>query len=443
MKALHFTAWLRRTVALLAVVSLHAGAAAPLPHYSKDKTVGVASCASSLCHGAIETWKDSNVLQNEYIIWSRVDKHARAYAVLLNERSKEIARKLGLKEPAHRADVCLDCHAHNVPAARRGEGFVLADGVTCEACHGPAERWLKRHVEPTASHADNIAHGLFPTSDDVSRAKLCLSCHFGNAQKFVTHRIMAAGHPRMSFELDTFTQIAPAHFKVDADWQKRKRLWDGVRIWAVGQALAAQELLAILGHPQRGRDGMFPELVLFDCHSCHHPMTDKRNTAARVNAGPGIVRLNDASLLMLRQIARRVDAGGADGFAQQVDRLHKSVTGGSDGLAQAKATHDLIERMIPRITAYRFAAADLRGMMEGLIADGLSGQYGDYQGAEQAVMALQSIGDFMTRHGHARPAQLQPRLKRLLAVVGNDEKYKQAELQAALRDLAGALQAVK
>ena len=49
------------------------------------------------------------------------------------------------------------------------------------------------------------------------RAGLCLSCHFGNQEKFVTHRMMGAGHPRMSFELDTFTQLQPAHFVVDED----------------------------------------------------------------------------------------------------------------------------------------------------------------------------------------------------------------------------------
>ena len=40
---------------------------------------------------------------------------------------------------------------------------------------------------------------------------------------------MGAGHPRMSFELDTFTTVEPAHFKIDADWEKRKQMWDGVK----------------------------------------------------------------------------------------------------------------------------------------------------------------------------------------------------------------------
>ena len=69
----------------------NAWAETPLPYHSKDKTVGTVNCASSTCHGSVKSWKDSNVLQNEYITWSRVDKHARAYNIVLNERSRRIA----------------------------------------------------------------------------------------------------------------------------------------------------------------------------------------------------------------------------------------------------------------------------------------------------------------------------------------------------------------
>ena len=418
--------------------------AAPLPNYAKDKTLGVGSCASSLCHGAMETWKGSTVLQNEYVTWSRSDKHhLRAYAVLLNARSKEIAKKLNLPKPAHQTTECLDCHTHN--PRHFDKGFSISDGVACEACHGGAERWIKSHVEPGASpaakHKENLAKGMYPTEDDVERARLCLSCHLGTKDKFVTHKIMAAGHPRMSFELDTFTQIGPAHFRIDKDWQERKnRSWNGLRAWAIGQAVASQQLLELLRGP-RGRDGLFPELVLFDCHSCHHPMADKRNTAARTGAGGGFVRLNDSGLLMLRQIARRVAPGEAQAFAQQVVSLHKAVASGNDAITQAGATEKMIESMIPRIAAYQFTGEDLRAILNGLIDDGLAGQYADYAGAEQAVMAMQSVAEFMGRQNLLRTQPLRPTMKRLLATVAYDEKYQPAEFQRALRDFKASVEA--
>src|SRR5215216_1951530 len=65
--------------------------AQPLPYQANAKHLGVVNCANSLCHGSITKWKDSPVLQNEYVTWSRVDKHAtKAYQVLFEERSRRI-----------------------------------------------------------------------------------------------------------------------------------------------------------------------------------------------------------------------------------------------------------------------------------------------------------------------------------------------------------------
>src|SRR5687768_1049555 len=128
------------------VVPFGASIAQTLPYEAKGQHLGVVNCANSLCHGSVSPWKDAHILQNEYVTWSRVDKHStRAYRVLFEERSQRIARNLGLKEPAHEAKLCLDCHSHNPPAARRGERFKATDGVSCEGCHGPAEGWIKSH----------------------------------------------------------------------------------------------------------------------------------------------------------------------------------------------------------------------------------------------------------------------------------------------------------
>ena len=107
--------------------------------------LGVASCAGNNCHGAVEPFKTSRVAQNEYLIWSQKDKHARAFKALTEERGRRIAQNLGLPDAEH-ADICLDCHADNAPQGQRGAGFQLADGVGCEACHGAASSWLGTHI---------------------------------------------------------------------------------------------------------------------------------------------------------------------------------------------------------------------------------------------------------------------------------------------------------
>jgi hypothetical protein len=415
-------------------------AAVPLPYQSADTSMGVVNCANSVCHGSVQPIKDSDVLQTEYVTWSRVDKHSRAYKVLSSEQSQRIARNLGLAKPANQEKICLDCHAHNVPVALRGERFKFDDGVSCEACHGPSGRWLQSHDEQGATHAGNLKAGLFPTDDPVARAQLCLSCHFGNSDRFVTHRIMGAGHPRMSFELDTFTAVEPAHFKPDSDWEKRKRMWDGVKVWAIGQALIVREMTDVLVDPKRGRDGLFPELVLFDCYACHHPMSDKRWVPRVAGLGPGTVRLNDSSMLMVRQIAHVVDPPLGDRIAATMTRLQQTVTGGGDAMGQAKALGADMTELIAVLDKRDIGPNDMRAILAGLINDGLRGQYRDYAGAEQATMAIGSVSNFMYQRGVLKSARdVNVSLAALQAAVGNDERYSPAQFEAALRQFRGTV----
>ena len=423
--------------ALVAMPGLDA-AAQVLPYQSKAQSLGVVNCANSLCHGSVSPWKDSNVLQNEYVTWSRVDKHAtRAYQVLSNDRSRRIATNLGLKEPATKAAICLACHAFDPPPERRGERFKVADGVSCEACHGPAENWIQRHVAPDATHADNVAHGLYPLNEPVAQAKLCLSCHFGNRDKFVTHRMMGAGHPRMSFELDTFSATQPAHYVIDADWRERKGDWDSVRIWAIGQALAASELLDVLLDPRRSRDGLFPELVVFDCYACHHPMSDLRWTP-RTGTSPGHIRLNDSNLLMLRAIVRQtLPPEEAERFAQRMDELKRAVAGdGGDSLEAAKALRTALDDVVRRLAVRHFRIEDLRAMLARLVDDGLEGRYHDYPAAEQATMAIASLLDYLARHAALRDLRAaNTALDGVYESVKNDEKYQPERFRTALGEL--------
>jgi hypothetical protein len=411
----------------------------PLPYQAGAKSIGVVNCANSLCHGAVQPWKDSDILQNEYVTWSRVDKHARSYRILFNEQSARIARNLGLGK-ASEAKICLDCHAHNVPAAQRGERFRFDDGVSCEACHGPSEKWLPKHVEDGATHTGNLDAGLYPTDDPTERARLCLSCHFGNADRFVTHRIMGAGHPRMSFELDTFTAVEPAHFKVDSDWEKRKRLYDGIKVWAIGQALIVSEMMDVLADPKRGHDGLFPELVLFDCHACHHPMSDKHWAPRVPGLGPGVVRLNDSSQLMVRAIAKVVDPALGERIAGTMARLQQTVTGGGDAIGFARTLKADMDELAARLSQRTITDADMRGILAALVNEGLSGQYRDYAGAEQATMAIGSVANFMYRRGILKSARdINGGLDALQAAVANDERFSPAKFEAALKSFRGAV----
>ena len=52
------------------------------------KHMGVASCSNSVCHGASQPFRDSNVLQNEFAVWQEFDPHAKAWQTLGSDASK-------------------------------------------------------------------------------------------------------------------------------------------------------------------------------------------------------------------------------------------------------------------------------------------------------------------------------------------------------------------
>ena len=394
-----------------------------LPIVDKEAHMGVFSCSGSTCHGAVQKWPNSRVLQNEFVTWQRKDKHAKAYKVLLNERSKRIAKNLGLKA-AHTADMCLDCHADNVVKKNRHRTFQMTDGVTCEACHGGAGRWIGTHIAANASHANNVKNGLYPAANPVSRARLCLSCHMGDASRPMTHRIMGAGHPRLSFELDTFTAIQPAHFKVDADYRKRKGNWSGVQLWAIGQTMAIDRILGNLSNPKLNSDGAFPELANFDCLTCHRSLTGQKWQArASVGLGPGYVRINDSNMLMLQIIAKRVDAKLADSFRTQALALHQSVAKSMTAMEiQAKALRTTTKRLMAKISSHNFGKADMKALLAGVIDFGMKGEFVDYSGAEQATMAASSIINAMRAGGAITGAQLKTMDSALAAVFTTVDK---------------------
>jgi hypothetical protein len=243
----------------------------------------------------------------------------------------------------------------------------------------------------------------------------------------------------MSFELDTFTVVEPAHFKIDADWEKRKRLWNGVKVWAIGQAVAVSEMMGVLADPKRSHDGMFPELVLFDCHACHHPMSERRWAPRVAGLGPGVVRLNDSSMLMARQIAKVTDPAFGARVADTMNELQQSAAGrGGDTATVARKVKGDMEELVAMLDSRNFGEAEMRAVLASLIDDGINGQYRDYAGAEQATMAIGSVASFMYKQKVLTSAQdVNAGLAALQAAVRDDERYLPAQFEAALRNFRG------
>jgi hypothetical protein len=234
------------------------------------KFLGASNCAGPACHGRPAATESKRSQQTEFTTWNEKDDHRQAYATLTNEHSLQIARHLKLDKPPHESARCLNCHSMNVlDPARRGRDFLLEDGVSCDGCHGPAERWLgSHHNEP---YDQSLAKGMKDIRNPIVRAEMCMSCHIGDHAdaKIVDHEMLAAGHPRLTFELESFSSNMPPHWREkipDDGTVPRAQLWATGQV--VGLRVAAQLLARDAGH------GRWPEYSHFDCASCHHDLKE-------------------------------------------------------------------------------------------------------------------------------------------------------------------------
>jgi len=402
------------------------------------KHLGVATCSSAVCHGQVTPSQKYDVLMNEYVTWSHHDAHAKAYAALNSTKSRAMAAKLRIGDAAT-AKICLDCHADNVPAQMRGDKFTLTDGIGCEACHGGAERWLTTHTSKNATYRDNISRGMYPTADLRPRADLCLSCHYGTADKFATHRIMAAGHPRLSFEMATFLTDQPPHYRVDDDYRRRKPTYGGTQIWAYGQLAATLRELDALQGPRIDNSAAFPELALFNCYGCHMSSmrrTDWGHRILDVEAEPGSVPVSDGYLGMAWIIARQIEPTTAPTLLKlSQSLLAASASNRQQIAAQSQQLTPVIAHLRDLAGSRAWTRADERQLLNMMLAVGASGQYRDYIDAEQAVMGIDGLLielGLATRHRQS--------LDGVYKLVQNDEAYDPDKVVSALRDLQKELE---
>ena len=364
-----------------------------LPQQQTQKHLGVATCASSTCHGSLQPLDNTRVLQNEFVTWSRLDPHSRGMQTLRSEASERIAYNLGLEQPAHKAKVCLDCHVDNPAPKAQGRKFTHNDGVGCESCHGGAEQWLKPHTNKNRSMEDNIADGMYPTANPVARAKLCLSCHMGNKDKFTTHEIMGAGHPRLSFELQTFTEIQPAHFRVDDDYRERKNTTDPIQVWIAGVYQNATSWLDLMASDWLNPATVIPELALFDCQACHHPMSDK-HWKPRSSKGlpPGSVRIADSHIMMVWALTSQLQPGQHQRLVSWLHDIHQASASSVDALKeQAQIGLKLLAELEQKQTQLTLSRKDRRALLERIAHGGKTGLFDDYSAAEQAAFAVQLL----------------------------------------------------
>ena len=371
-----------RQGAMAGVVLLTISVALPAqPHY-----IGAGGCSSSNCHGSTTPAAEGarRILTTEYALWAIHDKHADAGKALENARSARMAEILGLGNAAT-AQRCTACHVAGSPDNNR------ADGVACEACHGAAEKWLGTHTQAN-SHAASVQAGMIDTKNLVVRAKVCLECHLGTAERVVDHELIAAGHPDLPFELDTFSWAEPSHAREPA--ASAGNTLPRTRVWAVGQTVRLSEGMRDLA---RRAETSWPDFAVLECSQCHHDLHAESWRIQRGYPGraPGSLQLNPAETEIVRILVSKVAPAQSAAFDSSLDKLTASVAKRPcDGAAIAQAARTVEQRagaLTNQMLQTDFTKPMVRELIHALDAqmNRISGQ-GVYA-AEQATMSLDSL----------------------------------------------------
>lgn len=411
---------------------------------------GVASCAGSTCHG--RSAADGTVVrQDELMRWqedsSPTGAHSRAWRVIQEPRGQAIVRRMGLDAAGVQRE-CAGCHSS--PGAAR-----VSDGVDCEACHGASSGWLSTHYTVGASHARNVAQGMTDLTRPQVKAQVCLDCHFSGDAKgqFIAHRIMAAGHPRISFEMDLFTTLQQHHDE-DADYVQRKGgKTNGMRMWAVGQAEAVKRSLELFSQPARAVDGIFPEFTFYDCHSCHRRIYDGEDGNVTTVPNPGrpvhlgMPPYNDENMIMLLAAARVVAPDAATAFDAKSKAFHRAMAANrAETVAAAQELRQSADQLSSRFASASFTRDQTFAIMDSIASEAIGERFTDYEGAVQSVMAVDTLLNGLVNQGMVAPSSagnLRIQINQAYAAVRDPNGFQPLAFRKALGSAVRSIRSLR
>jgi len=420
------------------------------------KYIGPGSCAATSCHGSVKPVAGSRVFQNEYSIWILQDKHSKAYQALTGDVGERMARILKLGTKAEEAQKCLACHALYTAAEQRGRAFEISEGVSCESCHGPASAWLGPHTTRDWPHEKSVALGMRDTRGVVGRTKLCLECHLGTREKFVDHEMIAAGHPDLYFELDSFSAVMPRHWKTPRESTPGKPVedaaWVGARDWATGQAAqlsSAMERLTWRAKGERGdKRDVWPEYAELSCFACHHSLGPAKDSWRQEHGyegrRPGDPAWNASRYAVFRYFAAQVDAGAAQELEKQMQAVSTEmsklnpdrVVAANVALAAEATAQKLAQRLATMTYDRGIALKTMQAFSENAETIAL----GDERAAEQATMGMDSL--YIAYSKDAKPAndvEIRGAINALFQQLENPSAYNADQFAAALRRIGALL----
>jgi len=407
-----------------------------------DPQVSCFSCHQATDPNQSEMYRERGTLKRVTLVetarWRDLDFHTQAAQSLTTPRAKAMGDLLGYD--VAKSTQCLSCHsghqkiteqAAQPPQLAAPREALVKHGVSCQACHGPAQKWETAHRGANEEDVDwwkktseeKYALGLLDIRHPRTRAQVCLSCHLGSSSegKVLTHDMYAAGHPPLgNFEVETFVGAMPYHGVLieekvrneptaHKDWYKTGdfyRTRSALTASIVALRMQVQLVLdetswALEAHKAdaakpsgEAHRAQWPELAHFNCASCHHELAADRPKPDRApGAAPGrpMLRVWPTTLYEVAMLGSGIErsddpilqpletalARNPFGRATQVRAAAQQV---ADRLDRELAAFE--SRPIDRVAALKYLAA--------IATVGLSRPV-EYEEARQLAWAAQTI----------------------------------------------------
>jgi hypothetical protein len=169
-------------------------------------------------------------------------------------------------------------------------------------------------------------------------------------------------------------------------------------------------------------------------------MKDRRWATRATTAGlpPGALRLNDSSLVMLYAVVLTTSSGDAERLLTATRSLHAATLTSREAVtARSRELDTLVQGIGQKIRSFRFDRPAIAATRKTILDLGTRGEFRDYTGAEQAVMAIDLLS-----YSLGQDKSLRQDIDRLFTLLKDDARFSPADFAAALgqfRQKAGAI----
>jgi hypothetical protein len=204
----------------------------------------------------------------------------------------------------------------------------------------------------------------------------------------------------MIFEVDYYAAAMPPHWRGYGERRKKegRQETEGARAWAVGQAVAFRQSLALLAH--RARAGDWPEFAEMDCYGCHHALKEGSWRQQSPRARLGLAQWSPPGFAMLRHLVAVLVPEESAALQTRAKHLAEQIAKISQREAVAAAATgmlELTERIVPEITRARLDESTVKKLADLITADIAYLKEADLQSNMQAALALNALMKSLAR----------------------------------------------